>query len=333
MTKTPRRKGGNYIVTGGAGLVGASMCARLLERGARVLCLDDLSLGTARHIEEFSSSPDFHFEKCDVAVPGWHRKLGPHLGENHFDAMIHLAANSDISLGHEQPEMDCRKTFTTTFECLRATLELGIKNFLFASTSAVYGAEPVFPTPEAAANMHPVSIYGAGKLASEAFISAFVENYGLSAWIFRFGNVVGKRLTHGVILDFIGRLRENPAELKVLGNGLQTKTYIDVEDCVDGMLLAFEKSPAGKTHSQRLQVFNLSTQGTTQVKQIAEEAVKVVAGGKAQIKYGTAPIGWVGDVAKTSLSVDRIHALGWKPKLDSHGAVMKAIHDYHAWSG
>lgn len=316
------------LLTGGAGLVGSSMTRKLLDRGAKVLSVDNFVLGSKRHIQDFEKHPGFEFAEWDVSRRDWHKKLAG----REFDLLIHLAANSDISLGHRQPEMDCNRTFETTFESLLAARELKVPNFIFSSTSAVYGASPVFPTPESASNMHPVSVYGAGKLASENFISSFVENYGMNAWVYRFGNVVGKRLTHGVIFDFVRRLRDNPAELTVLGNGMQTKTYIDVEDTVDGMIYGFEKSPAGKTHPQKFQVYNLSTDGMTSVKAIAEKTVEVVAGGKTRISYGTSSIGWVGDVPKTSLDITKITSLGWKPRKDSDTAVFEAIKEHYEWT-
>jgi len=321
------------LVTGGAGLVGSSICRKLFESGASVFSVDNLTLGSRRHIAEFEARSDFRFETWDVSERGWHGKLK---GET-FDLVVHLAANSDISLGHKQPEMEFQRTLSTTFETLLAARELNIKNFIFSSTSAVYGADPEFPTPELTTGMYPVSNYGAAKLSSEKFISSFVENYGMNAWVYRFGNVVGERLTHGVIFDFLKRLRANPNELQVLGNGMQTKTYIDVEDCVAGILHGFEKSPAGNTHAKRYQVFNLSTEGTTSVREIAEETVKVFrekTGNKAatQVVYGSSPIGWVGDVPKTKLGVERMQSLGWKPKLDSNTAVFEAIQKHYDWS-
>jgi UDP-glucose 4-epimerase len=315
------------LMTGGAGLVGSSMCGRLLAGGAELFCVDNLTLGTKRHIEPFKTNARFHFEQWDVSERGWHTRLKGHT----FDLVVHLAASSDISLGHRQPEMDCNRTFATTLETLLTARALDIPNFIFSSTSAVYGADPVVPTPENSTRMHPVSVYGAGKLASEAFISAFAENYGLNAWVYRFGNVVGEKLTHGVIYDFVRKLKVNPDELEVLGNGTQSKTYIDVEDCVGGMLHAFENSPARGSHAERFQVFNLSTDGQTSVREIAEETVRVVTGGKATIRYGSSAIGWVGDVPTTSLDTSRMKALGWTPKLDSRTAVFEAIRAHHAW--
>jgi UDP-glucose 4-epimerase len=316
------------LVTGGAGLVGTSLCERLLAQGAQVFCTDDLSLGTQKHLDEHVGKSGFEFEKIDVSVQGWHSSLRGRA----FDLMVHLAANSDISLGHQSPEMDARKTFSTTLASLMACRELKIPRIAFSSTSAVYGGDPIYPTPENTTELHPVSIYGAGKLASEAFISAFVENYGISAWVYRFGNVVGKRLTHGVIYDFNRKLMDNPKELQVLGNGRQTKTYIDVEDCVSGILWGLDKSPAGKSHRERFQVFNLSTEGMTSVREIAEESARVITRGSARIVYGDSSVGWIGDVPKTSLSVEKIFKLGWRPKLDSRSAVFQAIRSHYEWS-
>lgn len=326
--KITRRYKVKVLLTGGAGLVGSSMTRKLLDSGAKVLSVDNFVLGTRRHLKDFESNPSFEFQEWDASKRDWHKKL---IGRD-FDLLVHLAANSDISLGHKQPQMDCNRTFETTFECLLAARELDIPNFMFSSTSAVYGANPPFPTPENCPSMHPVSVYGAGKLASENFISSFVENYGINAWVYRFGNVVGKRLTHGVIFDFVKRLRDNPAELTVLGNGMQTKTYIDVEDTVDGMIYGFEKSPAGKSHAQKFQVHNLSSDGMTSVKDIAEKSVELVTRGNTRIVYGTSSVGWVGDVPKTSLDITKMTKLGWAPRKDSNTAVFDAIKEHYEWT-
>ncbi len=316
------------LVTGGAGLVGSATCYWLIKQGAKVFCVDNLSLGTLRHIEEFESTKDFQFEPWDVSEKDWYKKLK----NESFDILIHLAANSDISLGSAQPWVDFQKTFLTTLECLFAAKFLKVPHFIFSSTSAVYGEDPVFPTPELSTKIYPVSLYGAGKLASEAYISAFVKNYGIHAWVFRFGNVVGKKLTHGAIYDFIQKLKKNSQELEVLGDGNQIKTYIDVEDCVSGIFCGFQKSPTGDSHAQKFQVFNLSTNGVTSVKEIAEYTVKIVTQGQAKIIYGEGPVGWLGDVPRTSLDIQRIQSLGWSPKHASTQAVQQSVREYYEWS-
>lgn len=316
------------LLTGAAGFIGSKMTEVLLQKGATVLGFDNLSLGTLNHIAPFSGKSGYDFIKADLSKPDWYASLRG----SSFDVLIHLAANSDISLGHANPKMELERTTLTTFESLLAARELKVPHFVFSSTSAVYGANPAFPTPEETTNLHPVSNYGAAKLSSENFISSFVENYGLAAWVFRFGNVVGEKLTHGVIYDFDKKLRNNSTELEVLGNGLQNKTYIDVTDCVQGILWAYQKAPAGEKHASRFQVFNLSTEGSTSVKEIAEETVRHVTQGKAKIRYGTSSVGWVGDVPKTSLLTKKIQALGWQPKFTSNEAVFNSIRDYTAWT-
>ncbi len=319
------------LLTGAAGLVGSSITELLLEEKyfpvEKIVAVDNFTLGTERHIQEFKKNSKYKFYNIDCSLRDWHKSLK----ESEFDLLIHFAANSDISLGHANPDMDCNLTFQTTFEALMACKALKISNFIFASSSAVYGENPKFPTPESTSDMYPVSIYGSGKLASENFISGFVNNYNLNAWVFRFGNVVGKKLTHGVIFDFIKKLHTNHENLQVLGNGMQNKTYIDVRDCVEGICFAFSKSKPGKTHAERFQVFNLSSEGSTSVRTIAEECVKVVTNNNANIQYGESNIGWVGDVAKTSLDVQKINQLGFKTKLSSTDAVKKSILEFSEW--
>ena len=320
----------NIVVTGGAGLVGNSITKLLLSKNHQVTCIDNFSLGTANHIKEFESNKNYSFFNKDLKNSDWDEPLR----SKKWDLMIHLAANSDISLGHQKPEMDFERTFLTTFNALQSTRRLGIKDFIFSSTSAVYGANPPFPSPENSPELHPVSIYGSGKLASEAYISSFVENYGLNAWVYRFGNVVGEKLTHGVIYDFVRKLQKNDfASLEVLGNGMQTKTYIDVDDCVKGIWTGYEKSKPLSTdsHAKKFQIFNLSTEGATSVKTIAEKCVEIITQNKAKIHYGTEPIGWVGDVPKTLLATNRILSLGWKPSVTSTEAVINAIKNHFEW--
>ncbi len=320
------------LLTGVAGLIGSRMAEVLLGQGCRVVGVDNFVLGTKRHLAPLMDLPDFSFKELDVSRASWWTGLG----SDAFDLLIHFAANSDISLGHARPTMELERTFMTSFQALESCRALGIKHFIFSSTSAVYGANPVFPTPEDASSLHPVSNYGAAKLASENHISSFVENYGLHAWVFRFGNVVGERLTHGVIYDFTKRLRENPARLQVLGNGYQNKTYIDVDDCVSGILTAYRagaprSSAQSAGHSERFRVFNLSTRGSTSVRTIAERVVQSVGAAQTTIEYGDSSVGWIGDVPKTSLDTRRIEALGWKPKMTSDEAVFSAIERFARW--
>jgi UDP-glucose 4-epimerase len=334
------------VITGVAGLVGSTLAMRLIKEGWQIVGLDDFSLGTSRHVGEIktvassSSRGSFVFLQKDVSTNDWFdatttelKKLGT---KNSDVVVFHLAANSDISLGAKEPEMEFRRTTQTTLKALEFCRLFGLRYFVFSSTSAVYGETAVFPTPEDLGPMKPISLYGAAKLASEAYISAYVENHGLNAWIYRFGNVVGKRLTHGVIYDFVKRLTQDPSQLSVLGNGTQQKTYIHADDCVDGILHGFRNSPAGKSHSERFQVFNLSTNGSTKVSDIAQWCTEEMASANnvaaAKIQYGQSDRGWVGDVPRTSLDVSRMAKLGWNPRFESDASVITAIKEFISWS-
>lgn len=313
------------LVVGGAGFIGSYLCEELISRFWTVTAVDDLSLGKLTHFKTIEGHKKFNFLQLDVRKDDWFKSLR----DNEYEVIFDLAANSDISLGLKEPRADLAQTFTTTLNCLEAAKVLKIPRFVFASSSAVYGDNPPFPTPENCSNMHPVSIYGAGKLASEALISAYVNCYGIHAKIFRFGNVVGARLTHGVIFDFVKRLKNNPEVLDVLGNGTQTKTYIDVMDCISGMLWKFD-DPIDA--NKKLEILNLSSPGSTSVKKIADWCNEICTGSKVKINYQNSSIGWIGDVPRTALDISQISATGWQAKLESDSAVKKSIKDHYDWS-
>lgn len=232
----------------------------------------------------------------------------------------HLAANSDIQAGVCDANVDLRDTFMTTFNTLEIMKELDVKVLMFASSSAIYGDLGEQALVENIGPLLPISNYGAMKLASEAVISAAAESNLHRAYIFRFPNVIGAPATHGVMLDFVRKLKATPDNLDVLGNGTQQKGYLHVEDLIDAMLFIREHS------EEKVSVFNIGAgdEGVT-VCCIAEEIVLAASPG-ANISYGAGDKGWVGDVPRFSYSVDKLKMLGWKPKLGSMDAVRKAIH-------
>jgi UDP-glucose 4-epimerase len=214
--------------------------------------------------------------------------------------------------------VDLRDTFLTTHNLLKVLREHRILNLAFASTSAIYGEHPGL-LREDIGPLFPISNYGAMKLASEAAISAALESFLQRVWIFRFPNVVGRRATHGAIYDFVQKLRRNPAELEVLGDGSQEKPYFHVADLLDAMLFIANHA------KERLNYFNIGTADTvTSVRYLAEAVVKRMAPG-AKIKYGTGKRGWVGDVPRFNYSVEKLKQLGWQPGLTSHQAVDRAV--------
>jgi len=302
------------LVTGGAGFIGSHLVDYLLNEGHSVVALDDLSLGRENNIAHNFSNGRFKFIKEDLLNI---EKLYQIFEDENFDTVFHMAANSDIAQSHSNPNIDYERTFLTTYNTLLTMKKYCVKNLVFASTSAIYGDTSEKIT-EKYAPLFPVSHYGAAKLASEAFISSFAENYGLKIWITRFPNVVGERATHGVIFDFINRLKENPDKLIVLGNGMQYKPYLYVKDLVEAILFIW------KNTNEKINFYNIGVESRTRVKEIAQMVIDEMHLSSV-IEYTGGDRGWIGDVPEFNYNLDKIHALGWKAQTSSNEAVKKAI--------
>lgn len=302
------------LITGGAGFIGSHLCDALLERGHNLAIVDNLVLGRIENISHLLGRSDFAFIKEDLL----HREAMRGIFKNgKFDMVYHLAANSDIQKGGKDPMVDYDMTFNTTFNILQLVKEFGVKKFFFASTSAIYG-ETYDVLNEDYGPLRPVSNYGAGKLASEAFISAFSSTYQVQTWITRFPNVVGERFTHGVIYDFIHKLQKNPAELVVLGNGEQCKPYVYVKDLVAGILHVVEHA------TDPYNVYMLGSDTRTKVKEIAAMVIEEM-GLEAKIKYTGGDRGWAGDVPEFRYDLSKVNRLGWKAAYTSNESVRLAI--------
>ena len=302
------------LVTGGAGFIGSHLCDALIARNHRVTVVDNLALGTKRNIEHLLSNPNFRFIETDVLNDAVMHTI---FEQGDFDMVYHLAANSDIQKGGQDPSVDYQMTFNTTFRILQLLKEFRVGKFFFASTSAIYG-ETQDILHEDYGPLRPVSNYGAGKLASEAFISAFSNTYHIQTWITRFPNVVGERFTHGVIYDFIHKLQQNPHELLVLGNGEQCKPYVYVKDLVDGILYVVDH--AGELYN----VYLLGSDTRTKVRDIAAMVIEEMEL-DARIRYTGGDRGWVGDVPEFRYDLSKINALGWRAAHDSDASVRLAI--------
>jgi UDP-glucose 4-epimerase len=310
----------SIFITGVAGFVGTNLAAAMLKRGDKVSGFDNLSLGSARNVEAIRRHGAFDFEVVDLAdVDAYRRALRALHARSPVTEVWHLAASSDIAAGVADAGVDLRDTFMTTYNTLLLMKELGIGTIVFASSSAVYGDLGERKLSEDTGPLFPISNYGAMKLASEGVISAALESHLQRAFVFRFPNVAGVPATHGVILDFVRKLRASPGNLDVLGDGSQRKSYLHVDELVDAML--FVRSRA----RERLGYYNIGAddEGVT-VHFIAQQVVQLVAPG-ARITFGQGSKGWVGDVPKFAYATDKLSKLGWRPTLSSAEAIRKAI--------
>jgi len=304
------------LVTGGAGCIGSDLAAALLEQGRQVTVFDNLSSGRPEHIEGLLDRPGFRFVRGDLLD-------GAALDSamEAADTVFHLAANPDVKFTHGDPtDKDLQQNTICTYRLLESMRLHGVKRLAFSSTSAVYGVSARQPIPEDAPT-RPISLYGATKLSCEAMIGAFQNLFEMDCWIFRFANIVGskvRRTGRTVIGDFIARLSEDPARLKILGNGRQAKSYLLAAECVEAILFAMDRSPRG------LQTFNLGCGDNVSVERIARMTVEAM-GLEARFEYTGGEGGWPGDVPRFTLDVSAINRLGWRARHTSEQAVALAI--------
>ncbi len=298
------------LVTGGAGFIGSHLVDALVAQGKSVRVLDNFSSGREEFLAHHNGTANVEIMRADLLDPDAVKKsmLG-------IETVHHLAANPDIRLGTEVTDTDLRQGTVATYNVLEAMRCEGVSHISFASSSAIYGEASIMPTPETYGPVKPISLYGASKLASEALITAWCGTFGAKAWVHRFANIVGPRGTHGVIFDFIHKLKNDPTRLEVLGNGLQEKSYMSAEDCVRAMVHL-----VGKT-SEKVNLYNLGTGDTCSVRRIAEIVVEESGLEGVSIEYTGGDRGWAGDVPKTSLDVEYLFSTGFVPKMQSEAAI------------
>ncbi len=233
--------------------------------------------------------------------------------------VFHLAANPDVKLGAGDTKVHLRQNIITTYNVLESMRAYNVKNIAFTSTSTIYGEAAVVPTPEDYGPLKPISLYGASKLASEALISAYCGTFDMKSWIYRFANIIGDRSTHGVIFDFISRLRQDPSKLTILGDGKQSKSYLHVDDCVDAMLFAVENS------NEPVNIYNIGSEDRIDVTKHSPDRSRRMGLNGVQFEYTGGDRGWKGDVPFMGLSIERMKSLGWKPKHNSEDSVRMCV--------
>jgi len=301
------------IVTGCAGFIGSSLSDRLLKEGHIVLGIDNLSTGQIRFMEKSSDNQRFNFVEMDLLNIEQLKKIF-----TGYDIVFHIAANADVRFGTENPKKDLEQNTIVTYNVLEAMRYNNIKKIIFSSTGSVYGEAKLIPTPEDAPFPIQTSFYGASKIASEAMIAAYCEGFNFQAWIFRFVSILGERYSHGHVFDFYKQLKENPSKLKVLGNGKQRKSYLYINDCLDAIMLAINKS------DQKINIYNLGVDDYCEVNDSIKwicSALKV----DPDLEYSGGEKGWIGDNPFIYLDTNKIQSLGWKPKVSIKEGVIKTI--------
>lgn len=305
---------GRCLVTGCAGFIGSHLVEYLLHQGNSVTGYDNLSSGRTAWIEPLLSNPLFSFVEADLL----NLEMLKEVMKGH-EVVFHLGANTDIPGGIRDPGIDFGNCTTATYNVLEAMRATGTRQILFASSSTVYGDTEIHPTPETAGPLLPITNYGAGKLAGEALISAFCALYDMHGWMFRFGNVLGARMGHGVIYDFIRKLRRDPSRLEILGDGNQEKNYFLVEDCIEGMLHAFRRA-----RDKPCDVFNLGTDTNIKVTEIAQIVAEEMGLRDVALCYTGGARGWPGDVPIVKYDMSKMKRLGWQPRFTSAEAIQIA---------
>jgi UDP-glucose 4-epimerase len=304
------------FVTGGAGFIGSHLVDRLIDKGYFISVYDNLSSGDTKYINHHFENNNFRFIEADLLdLENVKKEI-----KNH-DVVFHLAANPHVRLGEKQTDLDLKYETIATYNVLEAMRLNDIKKIVISSSSVVYGETNVAELSESYGPTLPISLYGAGKLAAEGLICAFCGTFDFQSWIYRFANVVGIRGTHGVIIDFIDKLRRNSNELEILGDGKQQKPYLHVSDCVDGIIFGFENS------NDMINLFNLGCDSNTTVTRIAEMVVEEMGLKNVKFNYTGGKRGWKGDVPRFQLDASKIKKLGWNERFSSDDTVRKAIRE------
>jgi len=289
------------FVTGGAGFIGSHIVDRLIERGGEVIVYDNMSTGIEDFIQPHLNNSNFKFVKGDILDL---EKLKEEM--KGVDFVFHMAAHADVRSGLHDHKIDIEQNLTGTINVLEAMKENNVKKIAFASTSSVYGDATVIPTPENYP-FFPTSLYGSSKASAETYIYTFCEYYDMTAYIFRFVSWVGERYTHGLVFDFLNKLKADPEKLFILGDGTQKKSYLYVKDGVDAIFTIIDKA------KDKINVYNLGNNEILTVTESAKEIVDEAGYKDVEFEYEGGDKGWVGDNKYVLLDTEKLQALGWKP--------------------
>jgi UDP-glucose 4-epimerase len=305
------------LVTGGAGFIGSHLVDRLVVEGYRVRVVDNLSSGKLENIGAHLGSNSVGLMLGDLKDPEVALKA-----VDGVSVVFHIAANPEVRVSYTSPDVHFRENVVVTFNVLEAARRRGVKEIVFASSSSVYGEPGSIPVGEDAP-LRPVSVYGASKASCESLIHAYTGLYGLRAVVLRYANIVGPRMRHGVVWDFIVKLRGNPVELEVLGDGSQLRSYMHVSDAVEATITAWIRGGDGH------QVYNVASEDWIAVDEVADIVVEAMGLKDVRKKYNPVlhGVGWPGDVKRIALKIDKLKSIGFKPRMSSREAVRTAVEE------
>lgn len=284
------------IITGVAGFIGSNLAKELISRGYEVVGVDNLQSGKVRQLENL----DFEFINCDIANPDFLK----HKSLKGVQRIYHLSADVDNRFSMEKPDRMLSSNINSTLNVGLAAKLHDIQEIVYASTGTIYGDNSAPPFPEESEFSNQTTLYGATKYAGESILAVFSNQYDIKVTAFRFVGVLGAGYTHGHIFDFVKHLLTDQTKLKVLGDGNQKKSYVNVRDLIAAII---------KPINNGFNVYNLGRSDFSTVRNSVEWIVDAL-NLSPEIEYGTTPFGWIGDNYFLQLDNSKLIATGWEPK-------------------
>lgn len=301
------------LVFGGAGFIGSHLVERLLHDGAAVTVYDNLKTGRTANLAAVAKHPRLKFIEADVRNEKKVRSVIPG-----HEIIFHFCDDSDIRFAAEHPDTYVEQNIMGLFYVLESMRKNGIRTILFPSSTTVFGEISKPPISERAGPMIPLNLYGGAKLAAEGLISGWAHTYDFQAIVFRFVGIIGGRMDHGVVHDFVRKLQRNPAELEILGDGSQKRSFVLVDDCVDAMVFALGKA------QKNYNLVHIGNRDQISILQTAKVILKAMELKRTEFKFTGGKVGWKGDVASNFIASETLNAWGWRPPRSSAEAVFEA---------
>ena len=297
-----------FLITGCAGFIGSHLVDFLLKKKFKIIGLDNLATGRDFFLKQAKKNKNFKFVKIDLLKNNIDRYF------KNVDTVFHLAANADVRFGLNHRKKDINQNIIVTYKILEAMKKNNVKKIMFSSTGSVYGESKQIPTKETAPFPVQTSLYGASKISAESIISAYCEGYDIKSYIFRFVSILGERYTHGHVFDFVKQLKKNRKLLFVLGDGNQKKSYLNINDCIEGIFKGM------KYFHEKINIINLGTNEYINVKKSIQNICKVLKL-KPKIIFKGGKRGWIGDNPFILLDTKKIRSIRWKPKYSIEDSV------------